>query len=208
MAPNIPKGHMWSRLRTIWRDEGARGVWFRGLGCVGYSRLLVWSRPIGEPVVAELPSGLQLIEIGPQELDRYLRFRTDQVEATARRRWQRGERCHAIAHGDAIVHCAWSATGIAWVDFLRCRLVLPHDVVYSFDAVTAAAYQRQGHSGTRAHYVTGLYGALGYSRVWSATLPENPAALRFQQRLGARPIGQLRRWPWNVGWIDRSLPSS
>ncbi len=206
MATGIHEARIWSRLCESWRDEGLRGVWFRGLGCIGYRRLRIWSRPIGEHALAELPPGFEIIEIGPQGLDGYLRFRTDQIEATLRQRWQRGERCHAIAHGDAIVHCAWSATGIAWVDFLRCRLVLPRDVVYSFDAVTAAAYQRQGHSGTRAHYVAGLYGALGYSRVWSATLPENSAALRFQQRLDARPIGQLRRWPWNVGWIDRSLP--
>ena len=199
---------MWSRWRAAWREEGVRGLWFRGLGRAGYRRLQIWERPIDLAAAPELPPGFRLREIGPEDLERYLRFRADQTEPTLRQRWQRGERCHVVEHGGAIVNCGWSGTGVATIEFLRCRMVLPSDVVYAFDGATAAPYRRRGLGRVRALYVAQIYGAAGFQRVASATLPENPGARRLQQRLGSRPIGMLRRWPWSAGWIERSWPGS
>lgn len=189
------------RLIRVIREDGVRAACIKGLHELGiYRRLHLLDIPntdAANPSGCDLPLAMGVLE--PEEIDAYLALRPDQSREMIQTRIDSGDRCFTGRHEGVLVTTAWSAAGIAPIDYLECALRLPDDAALTYDVYT--------HPDARGHRVSmELFDwrrrrlrEAGYRRSIGLLWPENPGAVR---RIANRPhsvFGSMALWrigPW------------
>jgi hypothetical protein len=180
------------RLREVLREEGMRGVWWRGLGVTVYRRVVFFTREVAASASVP-PSDLELsvAYLVPGEVDDYLRFRPEVPAAEVDRRLAGGQRCVIVRHNGSIVSSRWVSTGLAEVPYLELVFELPGGVAYTYDVYTSEALRGRKLTGaSRSHYES-LVADEGVTTLLGTAWPENPAGLRMVRAAGYRPIGTV-----------------
>lgn len=193
-------GKVLRQAAEVFREEGAKSLWFKILGETVYRRVVVMERPLDEPVAeiaARLPVVVSLLR--ESEVDDYIEFRAGADPSELRRRLEDGQLCFVVRHEGRIVHSTWVATGRAWIDYLSREMRLLPDEVYVYEAFTAPAFRGQQISPARAVHLVRHFQEAGYRRLVALIVPENKQAFRAAQRTGYKPcglMGYLRLGPW------------
>lgn len=192
---------------SILRTEGARTLWFRALGELGYRRVALRECVLNEPfprMAARLPLTVGLLE--EAQVDEYNAFRQPADRNAAQRRLAAGDRCFVARHNGRIVGVCWTATGRAWSAYLSRLIPLAADEAYMYDAFTAPSLRGMGIYPTLASATHLHCQSLGLRRVICVTVPENRRALGVQT--GYRTVGILgyiKIWKWRHEFC-RMLP--
>jgi len=191
------------RAAEVWRKEGLKSLWFKILGETVYRRLVLFERPLDEPITpltTRLPIIIRLLQ--DTDIAAFTRFRPEVDPEEVRRRLASGQMCFAAWHEGRIVHAAWVATGQVWIGYLARTMTLAPDEAYSYESFTAPDYRGQNVSTMRLLHVLQVLRQAGYRRIISAIMPENKPAFRPIEKAGFHPIGvigyvRLGPWRWD-----------
>lgn len=201
MTEFYPAGSGVRRTIEVLRRQGLKSLWFKILGELGYRRMLLFERPLVQPVAegtAGLPVSIDVLR--ESEVDDYFAFRPDTPRTSITERLTLGHQCYLARHERRIVAACWTATQPVWSEYLECEISLRAGDAYLFDRFTLPAFRglRIGNA-VRMHQLRNLQQA-GYRRTISAIVPENKPALRDIAKGGAKPfavIGRLKFGRWH-----------
>ena len=188
------------RAVAIWREEGFKSLWFKGLAMTVYRRAVLVERPLDGPLASITPN--TPVEIGvlsETDVGAYLGFRPETSAADVRGRLERGHVCFVAWHGGRIVSAAWLATGRVWVDYLARELQLAVDEAYLYESFTARDFRGQNIPVVRGTYETRYFRDAGYRRLVAVIVPENKPALRHAEKAGWNAfgiMGYVKVGPW------------
>ena len=195
MSERLP-ARVWRTLR----DEGPRGVWFRGLAVLGFRRLYLLRRPLSAPIAdceASLPVTIEWL--AAEDADAYRGFREQPQGFEPVRRLAAGDRCLVARHDGRIVGAMWGSTTRARSDYLGRNLPLAAGEAFQFNAYTAPAVRGMGVAPALSVAWLRHLRDEGCSTALRLTLPENAAALRAHAKAGYRIVAivrSLRLGPW------------
>jgi hypothetical protein len=168
------KAPVWTRMRRVYREKGLGGVWFGGLSLVGYRRLVLMERRLDEPVPEISPRvDVEIRPLGREDEAAFAALGQGDADVF-RDRLARGHECWGAWCSGSLRHVSWVAFGEAWVEYLRCRLLLDDGVGYR-GSKFMKAMQKQGRTALLA-----------------AILPDNPGAFAPWLKMGLRRIGVVR----------------
>jgi len=183
---------VWTRAARVYREKGAGGVWFGALSKAGYRRLVLLQVPLSEPVPA-VSAGTEA-DIRPLAAGDATAFAAlGQGDAGVfARRVGLGHECWGAWVSGRLRHVAWSALHEAWVEYLRCRVVLDDGVAYAYRAYTEPAYRGLGLGTAVQSASLKALQARGHRFVLAGVLPDNPWAFTPWLRTGYRRVGVVR----------------
>ncbi len=207
--------HRWKQMpRRAWqilRQEGFRSLWFHILGETIYRRVLLFERPLSDPIPsasATIPVEISLLK--PSEVEEYVAFHPGLDAGEVRDRLDRGGKCFLSRHQGSIVNACWTAEGSVWIDYLGCGIPLARDEAYVYNNYTDPRFRGRNISAVRAVVMLRHFRELGYRRLVAVVVPENKAAFRSPDKAGYRPIGvigYIRIGPWRhelmSAWLRR-----
>lgn len=203
-APKKTARPLWDEMpRRAWevlREEGLRSLWFHILGETVYRRMVLFERPLSDPIpsaVAAVPVEISLLQ--PSEAGEYVAFHPGLDAAEVRGRLDRGGKCFIARHQGSIVNACWSAEGSVCIDYLGCNLQLTPGEVYVYNNYTDPRFRSRNIAIVRAIEMLRHFRALGYRRLVAVVVPENKAAFRSPEKAGYRQIGvigyiRIGRW--------------
>lgn len=203
------------RAREILRDEGASGLWLRGLDATVFRRMIVLARPLSAAPSQrpnQRPTGVAYSFLRPDEIADYSALRPETPPAETARRLAAGHRCLIGRLDGAVVHARWISIARLESEYLGFSFELAPATAYVGDAFTAAAARRRGISfEATAHYREILERA-GVRTVLAAVWPNNAAGSGYVRTIGQRRIGTLAalrlgaaRIPLRRGALDGHL---
>lgn len=212
MRSSYPTGNAIQRARVTLQQEGLRSFWFKLLSELGYRRLLLFERPLDEPVPDFAPSlTVELARLAESDLDEYLGFRPDTEPRDVIERLRCDEMCFVARHKGQIVSGGWIAVRQRWIDYLGCAIDMAPGDAYSYDKFTLPDYRGNGiFNAVRAHHLRHLRAA-GYRRAVVTVVPENKSSVRDIYKGGYRlcgMIGRIKIGPWQRHfrtWIAPTL---
>jgi GNAT superfamily N-acetyltransferase len=180
------------RTLEVWRTEGLRGLWWRGLGVTVYRRLMLVARRIE----SEPPRRVASADVTPELLTRetvgdYLAMRRDTAAEEVERRLATGQRCVLVRRDGAPVSARWFATGFAEIHYLDLVFDLPEGVAYVYDVYTAAAARGLGISAAVIPYYERMLRDAGCHTLLGSAMPENRAGRALVGGAGYEPVGTL-----------------
>jgi GNAT superfamily N-acetyltransferase len=186
-----PARRLARRVPDVLRDEGLRGLWWRGLAVTVYRRLLVFSRDITGP-----PGGAAKLEPSFELLDQagipeYLTFRPDQPAGEVARRLAARQWCVLARHEGELVSIRWLSTERAEMHYLDLAFELPAGVAYVFDVFTAPEARRMRIATPIRRFYEGLLRDEGCHTLLTTSLPENVAGRRLIGAAGFRTVGTV-----------------
>ncbi|MEP6977772.1 MAG: hypothetical protein ABI948_06930 [Thermoleophilia bacterium] len=187
---------IWSRGAELLRRGGARLVWFRILGELGYRRQLVTEQLLPVEAVAPTP-GLEGRFLGADDLDAFGGLHGNADEA--RGRFARGERCFGVWLEGRLVSTRWLATGTIRLGYLGREVDLPPEQVYIYEIYTERGHRGRGISGAAGALVPPILSAEGVRRIVGVLEPENRAGIRANEKAGYRIVGRIgyvKLGPW------------
>jgi len=188
------------RIVDVWREEGLKGLWFKGLAKTVYRRAVLVERPLDAPLPAIAPSvAVDIRLLGGTDVDAYLAFRPETRTADMRDRLARGHVCFAAWREGRIVSAAWLATGVVWIDYLERELRLAADEAYLYESYTAPGLRGQNIPALRGACEARHFRDAGYRRQVAVIVPENRPALRHAEKAGWRVfglMGYVKLGPW------------
>ena len=168
-------------LARVWREAGARGVWFGALAWARlYRRLELVELSLDPPPA--LRETLLALEYG---------FLADTDDEDARARLERGDRFFAAREDDTIVSSRWIAEGRAFVGYLESWLELEPGEVYLSEAFTVPALRGHGVAGAVGSRLAHALAGEGYRRILAGVLRENHAGTRAYEKVGYRRVGRI-----------------
>ena len=186
------KAPVWVRLVRVYREKGPGGVWFGALSRVGYRRLVLLERNLGEPV---LPVAARAdVEVRPLRRDDEAAFAAlGQNDARVfRSRLEAGHQCWGAWCSGDLRHVAWLGFREVHVEYLNCRLLLDQGVAYVYRAFTQPAYRRLGLGPATQEKCLQAQRERGCRLVLAAVLPDNPWAYPPWLRVGYRRVAVVR----------------
>ncbi len=203
------------RTREILRDEGASGLWLRGLDATVFRRMILLARPLSAAPSqrpSERPTGVEYSFLRPDEVAEYSALRPDTPAAETARRLAAGHRCLVGRLDGVVVHARWISIERLESAYLGFWFELGPTTAYVGDAFTAAAARRTGISlEATAHYREALERE-GVRTVLAAVWPNNIAGSGYVHTIGQRRIGTLAtlrlgpaRIPLRRGALDAHL---
>jgi GNAT superfamily N-acetyltransferase len=199
-----------ARAWRILRDKGLGSAWFRFLYVLGYRRLYVLRRPLGEPIPS-CPARLLLAIawLTREELDAYRSFRAGGNNAA--RLLAEGDRCLIACHGGRIVGALWSSTRCARSVNLDRHLPLAPGEAFQFNTFTEVAERGQGVASALSAAWLRKMREEGCTAALTLAQPENRAALRTHARVGFRitsMVRSLQLGPWRYQWSIQPIPGA
>ena len=181
---------MWTRAGELLRENGARQLWFRALGELGYKRQLVTELLLpADPIDAFRPPDAEARFLSDTDLDAYATLRGASDEASER--LARGERCFGIWLAGRLVSTRWLAPGTARLTYLDRAAALGPSDVYFHDVYTAPEHRRRGLSRFAAVVLPELLAAEGARRIVGVLEPENRAGIAANEMAGYRIVGRV-----------------
>lgn len=180
------------RAWEILRQEGFRSLWFHILGETIYRRVLLFERPLSDPIPsasATIPVEISLLK--PSEVEEYVAFHPGLDAGEVRDRLDCGGNCFLSRHQGSIVNACWTAEGSVWIDYLGRSLQLARDEAYVYNNYTDPRFRGRNISAVRAVVMLRHFRELGYRRLVAVVVPENKAAFRPPDKAGYRPIGVI-----------------
>ncbi len=186
------KPPVWVRAARVYREKGAGGVWFGALSKVGYRRLVMLEASLARPVPRLTPrADAEIRPLGPADAEAFAALGQGDAGVFARRA-ALGHECWGAWIAGRLCHVAWSARAEAWVEYLRCRVVLGDGVVYAYRAYTEPAYRGLGlGTAIQSASLAALRGR-GMRSVVAGVLPDNPWAFTPWLRNGFVRVGVAR----------------
>jgi ribosomal protein S18 acetylase RimI-like enzyme len=181
-----------ARLIEIARDEGARGVWFKTLGELGYRRLGLFELPLdgGAPAVAGA-GGLVMAELAQGDGPELIALQPQLAGGEIDRRRAAGHRGFVARREGSLVGSCWVARGEMWSDYLRRAIPLAHDTACTYETWTLPAARGRGIGPALRAHVAGEVRRVGCRRLLATVYLENQPALRLVEKLGYRRIGTI-----------------
>lgn len=199
-------GGLISRIVQVVRNEGPVSLWFKVLGESIYRRLVILEHALPPEVQKmKLPGQVEMRLLEPSETAAYLDARPEAIEEDIRGRLGEGQLCFAAWQEDRVVGAVWGATGRAYIEYVDCEIKLEPDQVYVYNAFTRPDCRGQHIARERGLFVAQYLQKAGYQRLFGAVMPENKAALRAPNDVGAKHVGWLRRYqlgPWRRFSLD------
>ncbi len=195
-------GNVIDRASEILRSEGARVLWFRVLGEIAYRRMILFERPLEEPVASagcQVPVAISQLQM--DEVDEYSAFRAGMDPAEIRSRLERGHQCWVARWQGTMVHAIWAATGSAWIRYLECEIRFAADEAYIYESYTTPAFRRLNINAARADVMMRYLRDHSFSRLLALVMPENPAGMQATMSAGYRAAGVIGRV--NIGSWQR-----
>jgi len=186
------KAPLWVRAGRVYREKGPAGVWFGALSRFGYRRLVLLGRRLDEPVprcTARVEAEIRRLR--PEDEAAFVGLGASDADAF-RHRLELGHQCWGAWVSGRLCHFAWLAYREAWVEYLRCRVVLDDGVVYAYNAYTDPECRAWGLSAARQSVCLPRLREEGHEVVLAAILPDNPSALPPCLKVGYRRIGVVR----------------
>lgn len=186
------KAPMWARMLRVYREKGLGGVWFGGLSLVGYRRLVLMERRLDEPVLEISPRvDVEIRPLGREDEAAFAALGQGDA-GVFRDRLARGHECWGAWCSGSLRHVSWVAFGEAWVEYLRCRVLLDDGVGYSYRAFTHPEYRQLGLATARGTVFMKALQTKGRTALLAAILPDNPGAFAPWLKMGLRRIGVVR----------------
>jgi GNAT superfamily N-acetyltransferase len=207
-----PRGNAVRRAFVTLQQEGPRSFWFKLLSELGYRRLLLFERPLDEPVPDFAPSlAVEIARLAESELDEYLGFRPGTEPRDVIERLRSGEMCFVARREGRIVSGGWIAVQNRWIDYLGCAIDMAAGDAYSYDKFTLPDYRGHGiFNAVRTHHLRQLR-AVGYRRAIVTVVPENKSSVRDIYKGGYRlcgMIGRIKIGPWQRHFRTWIAPTS
>jgi GNAT superfamily N-acetyltransferase len=180
------------------RNEGFRGVWGAIVPRTVYrivrvSRLRIFAQPLDLIPAVELPAGVTIARLRPEELPSLGGIAGERDRARFRRLLEIG--CTGlVAWRDRVpVGYAWVATEMH-PEVSHCPLVLPAGAAYFWDLYVVPAERGGGVGSALASERLQAARALGCTQGWRMITPTNTASLRTLYRSGrsTRVVGEIR----------------
>lgn len=180
------------RALEIFRNEGLRSLWFKFLGKTVYRRMDLIEHDL-KPISCNVffPPGLEFCLLTAEDIDEFIVFRNYADRDTVSHRLEQGQRCFLVRDRGTIVHCCWTATTDARIDYLDCYLRMTSDVVYVYESYTTAEYRGRSISSIRSFEMQRYLYAHGYNRLLAVVWPENASAYRSMQKAGYSVVGRV-----------------
>jgi hypothetical protein len=154
------------------------------------------------PPLASSNMAIKVELLRPEMIDAYVRFRPSQSRE-ASQRFALGHMVGVAWYDDRIVSAAWMATGRIHIPYLNCDIVLPSDVIYTYDAYTLSEYRGNHIARARSAQLGLEFLRRGFRRSVSIVAVENRSALRSALKAGYRVVGThsfLRLGPLQRRW--------
>ena len=180
------------RAREVLRSEGLRSLWFKILGETTYRRLLLMEKGIGShagSVHEEATLDCRLLTA--KDVDEYAEFRTDANRDTILNRLKDGDFCFLVRDSGTIIHCCWTATGQARIDYLECNIQLAPDAVYVYEVFTSPQYRGRSISSARSLQMERYFLERDFRRLLAAVGPENRPSLRTSEKANFAVVGKI-----------------
>ena len=187
---------IWIRGTELLRRGGARQLWFRILGELGYRRQLVTELLLPTEAVAPTP-GLDGRFLDAGDLAEYGALRGSAEEA--RSRLAQGHRCFGVWYEGRLVSTRWLAAGTIRLGYLRREVDLPPGQLYIYEIYTEPGHRGRGISGAAGALVPPILTAEGVRRIVGVLEPENRAGIRANEKAGFRIVGRIgyvKLGPW------------
>jgi GNAT superfamily N-acetyltransferase len=188
------------RAVEIWRHEGLKHLWFKGLGETVYRRAVLVERRLDASLAEITADAATSIEIlSEDEVDDYVDLRPETSLTEIGSRLERNHVCFVARHEGRIVSAAWLATGRVWIDYLACGMELAPDEAYLYESFTAPAFRGRNIPTVRGAYEARYFRDAGYRRLVAVIMPENKPALRHSEKAGWHVfgmIGYVKLGPW------------
>jgi SAM-dependent methyltransferase/GNAT superfamily N-acetyltransferase len=188
------------RAAEVLREDGFKSLFFKVLGEAVYRRVVLFERPLDEPMIevtSRLPVTIELLR--ESQVHEYCGFRPEAVPAEIQRRLAEGQQCFVVRHEGRLVHASWAAFQRARIDYLAREIRLAPDEVYDYESYTLPEFRGQNLSPARLAWMIRTFRAAGYRRLLLVVVPENKPAFRAGQKTGFHPIGWMgyvRIGPW------------
>lgn len=178
------------RLAALWRAEGIKGLWFRGLARIGYRRWDCFVRSLDrcEPA-RETGVDVEIGALEPKDADAYVSLRPETTAAEYRERLRAGRACWAARHGDRLVAVKWVRFDMIEVPYLRRRYPLAPGEIYLEDMFTAPDMRGHHLQSALSARIFAHCRAQGYRRSVGLVSPANAASIASILRTGYRRIG-------------------
>jgi hypothetical protein len=197
-----------ARAREILRHEGAKSLWFRGLGKAGYRRMILFERLLDEPIpeiASAIPVTTSLLKT--DEIDEYLVFRPGQTAQEILERLKRGHKCFALRSSNVIAHACWAGIGTARMEYLDCEIRLADRTTYLYGSFTAGQFRKLNLATVAYLEMARHFRDLGFRRLVAVVVPHNRAALGPVRKAGYRRLGVIRSV--KIGsWRSHSFPAA
>jgi hypothetical protein len=188
------------RVVEVWREQGAKSLWFKGLGKTVYRRAVLVEHRLDAPLLDVTPSvPVEIGLLGEAHVDAYLAFRPDTGSTDVRSRLEKGHVCFAAWHDGRIVSAAWLATGRVWIDYLARDMHLAADEAYLYESFTTRGFRGHNIPALRGSYEARYFRDAGYRRLVAVIAPENGPALRHAEKAGWNVFGMMgyvKLGPW------------
>lgn len=181
------------RIRTVLREEGPSGLWWRGLGVTVYRHMEVVSRDLSDsPPRADEDAGLDEGELGMDDVSEYLQLRPDQDRREIDRRLATGHHCHVVREAGRIVSTRWLSIGFAEVPYLDLVFELRSDLAYIHDSHTAPEVRKRGLATATWPRYERLLAEAGVSAVLGLVWPQNRLGMGYVRAArGYRALGTI-----------------
>jgi hypothetical protein len=113
--------------------------------------------------------------------------------ATGRRYLQRGARLYVATYGDELAFTTWVHVGaVPTVAAQGGELALPDGILSFEDSLAAPDHRRSGIALAAAEVITRREYAAGAKALISRIAVDNTAALRWAEKMGAKPVATVR----------------
>ncbi len=198
--PEWTLGEKLGRCLEVIRKEGLGSLWFKVVGEYCYRRLVILEHDLPPEVhKMKLPGHVEMKLLTSDDIGAYLDARPEGIEEDIRGRLEEGQICFTAWQEGSVVGAVWAATGRAYVEYVDCEIELDADQVYVYNAFTRLSHRGQQIARERGLFVAQYLQKAGYGKLFGAVMPENKAALRAPNDVGARHVGWLYRYefgPW------------
>lgn len=183
---------VFKRAIEVFHTNGIQGLWFGIMGECFYRRLILFNRPLDEPIELIVPKiPVKISELTQNNVNDYICFRPDENLSEIQHYLNIGHRCFVAYYEKHIVSASWVASGEVWIDYLFFNITIAPNDIYLYNLYTLPDYRSKNIASAIVTKIIKTLINTNYQYMILNVLPESKGVIQMYKKIGFQSFGLI-----------------